>query len=224
MKHPGNALLWTVTGLVMAAGCSAAEPEKQSIRADVWGDNWFAIYVGEELIAEDSVPYKTERSFNADTVSFEIELPAQLNVILKDFKENDTGLEYIGTNRQQIGDGGFAAQFFDAGTGELIAFSNAAWRCLSVHRAPLNKSCVQSVDPETSCKFEIINEPDNWMAADFDDSAWPNAVEHSSQAVRPHGGYSSVDWHPDVKLIWSDDLEIDNTVLCRTTILTTNPR
>jgi hypothetical protein len=224
MKHLENTLLWLVTGLVVAAGCSAAEPEKYTIRADVYADNWYAIYVGDELVAEDSVAYNTERSFNADSVTFDIELPAQLNFILKDFKEDDSGLEYIGTNRQQIGDGGFAAQFFDAGTDKLIAFSNAAWRCLPVHRAPLNRSCVRSLDPESSCEFEIIDEPDDWMNADFDDSAWPNAIEHSAQAVRPLGGYRSVDWHPDVKLIWSGDLETDNTILCRTTIPVTNPQ
>ena len=224
MKHPEITLLWTVTGFVMATGCCAAEPETQTIRADVYADNWYAIYVGEKLVAEDSVAYNTERSFNADSVTFDIELPAQLNFILKDFKENDSGLEYIGTNRQQIGDGGFAAQFFDAGTGKLIAFSNAAWRCLPVHRAPLNKSCVRSLDPESSCELEIVDEPDDWMNADFDDSAWPYAIEHSAEAVRPLGGYRSVDWHSDVKLIWSDDLETDNTVLCRTSIPATNPR
>jgi len=224
MGFRNKALLWTVAGLLASSGCSAAEPEKHTIRADVYSDNWYAIYVGEELTAEDSVAYNTERSFNADSVTFDIELPAQLNFVLKDFKENDSGLEYIGTNRQQIGDGGFAAQFFDAETDELVAFSNAAWRCLPVHRAPLNRSCVRSLNPDTSCESEIIDEPADWMDADFDDSAWPYAVEHSAQDVRPLGGYRSVNWHPHVKLIWSDDLEIDNTILCRTTIPATNPR
>ena len=29
-----------------------------------------------------------------------------MNFIVKDYKQNDTGLEYIGTANQQIGDGG----------------------------------------------------------------------------------------------------------------------
>lgn len=223
MIYPNKALLWLVSALLVSSGCSAAEPVKYRVKADVWADNWYAIYVGRELVAEDSVAYNTERSFNADSVTFDVELPAQLNLILKDFKENDTGLEYIGTNRQQIGDGGFAAQFFDAEADTLIAFSSAAWRCLPVHRAPLNTSCSRSSNPDTSCEHEIIGEPDDWMDARFDDSAWPNAVEHSAQAVRPHGGFRSVNWHPDVRLIWGPDLKIDNTILCRTTIPATAP-
>ena len=85
-----------------------------SIRGDVWADNWFALYIGENLILEDSVPITTERSFNAETFTFSTDYPIQLNFIFKDFKENDTGLEYIGARNQQMGDGGFIAQFFDS--------------------------------------------------------------------------------------------------------------
>jgi hypothetical protein len=53
------------------------------------------------MINEDPVPYNTERSFNAESFVFEEALPAQINVILKDFKENDSGLEYIGSRRQK---------------------------------------------------------------------------------------------------------------------------
>lgn len=218
MRHADRTFLLLVAGLSISSACSAADVEKRTIRADLWADNWFAFYVGQDLIKEDSVAYNTERSFNADSVTFELELPAQLNLVLKDFKENNTGLEYIGRDRQQIGDGGFAAQFIDAKTGELLAFSNATWRCLPVHRAPLNKSCERSLNPESDCQVETVDVPDDWMNADFDDSSWPRAVEHSARAVRPHGGYPSIDWRPEVKLIWSSDLEIDNTVLCRTTI------
>lgn len=215
---PDKTLFLLVAGLLVSAGCPAEEAENPTIKADVYADNWFAMYVGDELLKEDSTAYYTERSFNSESFTFQMQLPAQLNVVMKDFKENDTGLEYIGTHRQQIGDGGFAAQFFDADSGELIAYSSAAWRCLPIHRAPLNKSCLRSTSPETSCESEIIDEPRSWMDADFDDSGWPSAVEYSAEVVRPLGGYHSIEWHPDVNLIWSGDLETDNTVLCRATI------
>ena len=35
-----------------------ADPDAQLIHADVWADNWFALYAGEELVMEDSVPYQ----------------------------------------------------------------------------------------------------------------------------------------------------------------------
>src|SRR5437868_12224916 len=78
-------------------------------KAEVWADNWFALYVGETHAGEDSVPITTERSFNSETFYFDASYPFDLNFIVKDFKQNDSGLEYIGTDRQQMGDGGFIA-------------------------------------------------------------------------------------------------------------------
>jgi len=56
------------------------------------------------------------------------------------------------------------------------------------------------------------------MRADFDDSSWPRAVEHSVAAVDPKDGYDRVEWDPTARLIWSEDLEVDNTLLCRATV------
>ena len=86
-------------------------------RADVWADNWFALYSGMSLVGEDSVPITTERSFNAEVIFFDAELPLTLNLVAKDFKENDTGLEYIGKPNQQVGDGGVILQVTDTQTG-----------------------------------------------------------------------------------------------------------
>ena len=35
-----------------------------NIKAEVWADNWFAFYSGDQLVKEDSVSITTERSFN----------------------------------------------------------------------------------------------------------------------------------------------------------------
>ena len=42
-----------------------------TFQIEAWADNWFAAYLGEELIVEDSVSINTERSFNAETATFE---------------------------------------------------------------------------------------------------------------------------------------------------------
>lgn len=192
-----------------------------TIEGDVWSDNWFAMYLGEELLLEDSVPITTERSFNAESFTFNAELPLQLNFVLKDFKENDTGLEYIGARNQQMGDGGFIAQFTNQTSDELIATSNSTWKCLVIHEAPLDKSCESVSDPiagSGACQFRSVAEPANWRAPGFDDSSWPNALEHRASAIDPKGGYDGIDWHSEAKLIWSEDLETDNTLLCRATI------
>lgn len=213
----GFKTLLAPVALAAAASCVASDTISVRVQADVWADNWFALYNGEDLIFEDSVKYQTERSFNAESFTFEISLPAKLSLIIKDYKENDTGLEYIGSRRQQMGDGGFTAQFFDADN-RLLAVSDDSWRCIAIHQAPLNKSCERAEDPSASCESRIIDAPENWRHDDFDDSKWPAAVVHSAQAVRPHGGYRNVRWQPEASLIWTEDLEIDNTVLCRFTL------
>jgi hypothetical protein len=73
-------------------------------------------------------------------------------MVTKDFKENDTGLEYIGTNRQQMGDAGFIAQIKDTSTGKVVAATSTKWRGLVIHQAPTNKECATSPTPATVCK------------------------------------------------------------------------
>lgn len=199
--------------------CFAALAQAETeIRADLYGDNWYAIYVDGELVGEDSTPFKTERSFNSDSFTFTTELPAQGAVIMKDYYEDDTGLEYIGTRRQQMGDGGFAGQLINTSTGKLIVGSSPEWQCKVIHQAPLNKECARSSDPSSECKSSISEEPEGWMLAGYDDSDWEPATEHSAQAIRPRRGYNEIKWDADVKLIWGEDLEVDNIVLCRFTI------
>ena len=45
------------------------------------------------LLVEDSESITTERSFNAERFSFEADYPLVLNFVVKDFKEDDSGLE-----------------------------------------------------------------------------------------------------------------------------------
>lgn len=189
-----------------------------TFRLDGWADNWFAAYLGNELIVEDSVSITTERSFNAETASFSSNYPLYLNFILKDFKENDSGLEYIGQNNQQMGDGGFIMQLTDVSSGEVVAFSNGNWKCTVIHEAPIDKSCENESNPvagTTPCDFISLDEPDGWKDIDFDDSGWNNATVYSANDVRPKDGYDEISWDASAELIWGPDLETSNTILCR---------
>ncbi|MXZ40139.1 MAG: PEBP family protein [Holophagales bacterium] len=225
-----NALSFTILVAVLA-GCGGGGttpdvavvdgPGTSSFKGEVWADNWFAFYVGDRLIIEDSVPITTERSFNAEAFVFNADYPLQLNFVAKDFKQDDTGLEYIGRGNQQMGDGGLIAQFTDAATGGPVAVTDSAWRCLVIHEAPLDRACEDEADPEPGvgpCQFTATAEPEGWREPGFDDSEWPSAVEHSAAAVRPKGGYDAIDWWNDARLIWSADLETHNTLLCRLTV------
>lgn len=186
--------------------------------AEVWADNWFSLYVNGELVGEDSVSITTERSFNADTFTFEASYPLTIAMVSKDFKETDSGLEYIGEPNQQMGDGGIIAQFTDTATGEVVAVTGADWRGLVVHRAPLNTDCAGSADPDTDCQFEVIAEPDGWTAGDFDDSTWQTASVYTPEEVGAKDGYDTISWDGSAALIWGSDLKVDNTVLWRTVV------
>ena len=207
-----------VVALLLSTGCAATEDQRPGVTAEIWVDNWFVMYVNGEKVLEDSVPITTERSFNAETITLTTPLPMTVAFMAKDFKENDTGLEYIGSNRQQMGDGGMIAQFRDSMTGKVIAATDRTMRCLVVHRAPVDRSCAKEKNPvagEGACGFVETEIPANWTAPDFDDSNWPYAVEHSVREVSPKGGYDEIQWDASAKLVWSDDLVLDNTLLCR---------
>ncbi len=192
-----------------------------TVTAEIWVDNWYALAINGEPLVEDSVAYRTERSFNADRVTFTADFPMTIAFEFRDFMENDTGLEYIGSSRQQIGDGGAIAQFRNGATGELLAVTDAGWQCRVIHRAPLDAACADESDPrvgEGTCRAETEAAPAGWTAAGFDDAGWDPAVEHEAGEVRPKDGYDVIDWAPEARLIWSADLRLDNIVLCRTTV------
>ena len=218
MNNRTTAILACVASLAISPFGSANEPVPLTIRADVWVDNWFALYAGDELVKEDSVPFDTEQSFNSESFTFDADPSSVLSVLIRDYMENDTGLEYLGSRRQMLGDGGFIAQFVDTETNGPVAVSDESWRCLAIHQAPVNRTCQRSSSPEQDCESVIQPEPDNWKDADFDDGAWPDAVVRTRQEVRPMGGFNRVAWNSEARLIWTADLDVDNTVLCRFTI------
>lgn len=194
---------------------------KYKIRAEVWVDNWFKLYINGKELIEDSVPITTERSFNAERFEFAADLPMTIAFEFRDFMENATGLEYIGSRRQQMGDGGAIAQFRDLASGDLLAASGPDWRCQVIQSAPADRSCEREDNPDISlpnCSETVTSVPSDWMQPGFDDSSWPAAVVHRESEVRPKDGYDRIDWPPTAKLIWGADLEKDNVLYCRTTV------
>lgn len=204
-----------------APPAEATLTSKPNLKLEAWADNWFAAYIGEALLIEDSVSITTERSFNAESVAFSASYPIHLNLILKDFKQNDTGLEYIGARNQQMGDGGFIMQITDTDTNKVIAVSDKSLMCDVLHKAPLDKACESESNPVAgigACTFMAKEAPANWLKNSFDDSTWDNATEHTATSVSPKDGYDEINWDNSAKLIWGEDLEQDNTLICRMTI------
>lgn len=194
---------------------------EHSLRGEVWVDNWFRFFVDGKPLAEDSVPLPTERSFNAERFDFQVDYPMTLAFEFRDFMENATGLECIGTRRQQLGDGGAIAQFTDRATGKVVAATGSEWRCMVQQAAPAKASCEREDNPRVgvgACAQEQTPVPADWAAPGFDDSTWQPATVHSARDVRPKDGYDQIRWDPSASLIWGPDLKRDNVVLCRITI------
>ena len=212
MRHP---LLLSLALFLFSAPLRA-----ETFTADVWADNWFEMRINGQQVAQDSVPITTERSFNAESFRFEAQRPFVVGLVAKDFKQNDTGLEYIGTRKQQMGDGGVILQIKTA-SGQTIAVSDAGWQCQVIHKAPLDTRCARERNPvagKGACTFDARAEPAGWDRPGFDDSDWPAADVHSKRAVRPKDGYDRIRWDRSAEFIWGPDLEQDNTVLCRRVI------
>jgi len=188
---------------------------------EAWADNWFAAYLGESLIVEDSVSITTERSFNAERVVFNADYPLELNFILKDYIENDTGLEYIGESDQQMGDGGFIMQVKENDSGDVIAVSSSDFVCTVIHNAPLDTSCADEASPTVDvapCDADITEEPEGWKSSDYDTSDWTDTTIHAAADVDPKLGYDDIDWDTSAEFVWGPDLQTNNIVLCKVVI------
>ena len=68
-------------------------------------------------------------------------------------------------------------------------------------------------------KVEHTPVPANWFAVDFDDSQWANATEYTEERVSPKESFTKAkESFAGAKFIWSDNLDLDNTVLFRTKV------
>ena len=207
-----------VLGIIPATSAPAAT-KIFSFTAEIWADNWFALYVNGKKVGEDSTPFATERSFNSDAISFKASYPLTIGIMARDYVENASGLEYIGKPNQQIGDGGIIAQIRDMDSKQVITATNKSWKVFVTNKAPLNEDCVKSKAPLLDCKSTVTKAPTSWYSSTYKDSSWKNATEFTAAAVGVKDGYFNFTWAQTSSLVWSSDLRLENTILLRTKIL-----
>ena len=208
-------LLITLASLSAPWQSQAAVSKSVAFQAEVWADNWFALYINGKKVGEDSTPITTEKSFNSEKIKFSATYPLTIGVIAKDFTENASGLEYIGKPNQQIGDAGIIFQIREIVSGKVIAFSGRDWKVLTINKAPLNTECVKSANPIAECKSVNVTIPSTWATSTYKDSSWKYATEFSKETVGVKEGYFDYSWIPGAALVWSSDLKLDNTILLR---------
>ncbi len=165
-----------------------------TMKLNVYADNWFMLYVNGRLVAVDSIEFTPH---NVVSVDFLPEYPMTIAVLAKDNADPKTGLEY----GSSIGDGGFCLKFAD-GTA-----TNGSWKARNFFHGPAKGDVAAA-----QVRHEPL--PSNWWAVDFDDSKWAQAKEYSVVQVDPKQPYFDHDF-TGAKFIWSDDLALDNTVIFR---------
>jgi hypothetical protein len=165
-----------------------------TVKANVYADNWFVLYVNGKLAAVDPIDFIPHNVVSVDILP---EYPMTIAVLARDNADPKTGLEY-GTN---IGDGGFILKFGDG------TVTNAKWKAKCFFTGPLDKDV-----KNPKVRHDPI--PDDWWAVDFDDSTWDAATEYTEERVNPKEPFYKFDFK-DAKFIWTADLDLDNTVVFR---------
>ena len=145
-----------------------------TVRVNVYADNWFAMYINGRLAAVDSIPFTPHNVVSVDILP---EYPMTIAILAKDNADPKTGLEY----GDHIGDGGFVIKFSDG------TVSDAKWKAKNFFKGPLEGDVKNP-------RVEHVAMPTNWFAVDFDDSAWANATEYTEQRVNPKDPYYQADF------------------------------
>jgi hypothetical protein len=166
-----------------------------TIRANIYADNSFMLYINGELVAVDSIAFVPH---NVIAIDFLPSYPMTIAVVAKDNFDPKTGMEYANTN---IGDGGFILKFSDG------TVTNGDWKSKKISWGPIDRD---TKNPH----IKSIDIPNNWHAVDFDDSGWGKAKEYTEEEVGPKQPYFESDFK-GAKFIWTDDIALDNVVLFR---------
>ena len=85
--------------------------------------------------------------------------------------------------------------------------TNASWKAKAFSKGPIDRDAKNP-------RVENIPIPESWYAIDFDDSSWGKAKEYTEEEVGPKQPFFEYDFK-GAKFIWSDDIDLDNTVLFR---------
>ena len=199
------AILWGLLALGLPLAPLVAQPPatkrirkpsmEDTIRANVYADNTFQMWVNGTLVAVDSIPFIPHNVISVDLLPA---YPMTIAVLAKDNFDPRTGMEYANTN---IGDAGFILKFADG------TVTDGRWKARCFSRGPVGGDT-------TNPRVEEEPLPDGWFAVDFDDSSWGTATEYSEEDVGPKQPFYDADF-TGARFIWSDDLKLDNVVAFR---------
>ena len=131
-----------------------------TIKANVYADNWFIMYINGKLTAVDSIDFIPHNVVSVDILP---EYPMTIAVMAKDNADPKTGMEY-GTH---IGDGGFILKFADG------TVTSSKWKAKSFFKGPLGSDTQNpKVHHEPEYTEERVNPKEPFFKADFKGAKW----------------------------------------------------
>jgi len=143
-------------------------------------DNQFTLWVNGREVAVDPVAFTPHQAVR---VAFEWDGNSSLTYAIQceDFA-SDSGYEYVGSGRPQLGDGALIAEF-DDGLGTVT--SDRKWRVFTATFGPTDasRSVGCSADDLAACVVDDRGLPEGWTAPDFDDHEWAFATPYSAAAA-----------------------------------------
>jgi len=193
-------------GMVLASPHLSAQPNGglrkptigDTVKANVYADNTFEMYINGKLVAVDSITFIPHNVISVDMLPT---YPMTIAVLARDNADPKTGMEYANTN---IGDGGFILKLGDG------TVTSSKWKAKRFFWGPLNGDAKNP-------KVMRVALPQKWNAIDFDDSTWGYAKEYTEEEVGPKAPFFEHDFK-GAKFIWSNDIKLDNTVIFRYTV------
>ncbi|TWU49079.1 hypothetical protein Poly59_36920 [Rubripirellula reticaptiva] len=187
---------WLAPAFSQTSQAKIGKPRiSDTVKANMYADNWFVLYINGELTAVDSIKFMPH---NVISVEILPAYPMTIAVMAKDNADATTGMEYANTN---IGDAGFILKFGDG------TVTNANWKAKAFSRGPMDHD---TKNPQV----ENSPIPEDWYAIDFNDSSWGKAKVYTQQQVGPKEPFFEHDFQ-GAEFIWTDDIELDNTVIFR---------
>jgi hypothetical protein len=144
----------------------------------VYCDNTFTMWVNGEEVAKDPVAFTPHQAVR---VAFEWDGTSSITYAIQceDFA-SESGYEYTGSDRPQLGDGALIAEFND-GLGTVTAANS--WRVYTATFGPTDASQQNgcSASNLSACVVEDRGMPQGWTTVDFDDSGWVLATSYSAE-------------------------------------------
>lgn len=166
------ALVFTISG--NAAQCPGVT---KKVTGTVYCDNKFTLWVDGKKVAVDPLDFTPHQ---AVAVAFEWDGVSSITYAIQcEDYASESGYEYTGSSRPQLGDGALIAQFDDG----LGTATSANWKVYTSTFGPTGASLAEGCSPKMldRCRVADRGIPEGWTNPKYDDGHWKSATVYSAE-------------------------------------------